>query len=174
MIYWDNMWKNRLAFAQTDMINVYANWAFIFLLYRLQCLKLIKLQKVSFFSFSSRHPWAKLLLCKGSSSLGSSFACQMSHEWKSRGLTWSYLDTDPIWPTGHAKQGGRTFIRGADPTASKSTQQHTLGSASAVGCSEPLWRLIIRVTVCLKMWNVMPLQVSSWVIPYFVFPIRKI
>lgn len=37
-----------------------------------------------------------------------------------------------IWLAGHAKQGGRTFIRGTDPTALSSTP---LGAATAAGCS---------------------------------------
>lgn len=153
------------------MINVCANCAFILLLYRLQCLllKLIKLQKVSFVSFPSRHPWAKLLLCKGSSSLGSSFACQMSHEWKSRGLTWSYLDTDAIWPTGHAKQGGKDIHPRRWPNSLKEHTASHSGQCLGCGLLRTLWRLIIHVIMCLKIWNVMPLQVSSWVILYFVF-----
>lgn len=145
-------------------MNVYANCVFILLLYRLQCLllMLIKLEKISFCHSPFRHSWAKRLLCRGSSSLGSSFACQMSRRRKRRGLTWTDLDTDAIWPAGHAKQGGRTFIRGSDPRASDSTQQHALGGASAA-----LRRLMMHVKMCTKIWNMT--HVSIWVSLYFVF-----
>lgn len=116
--------------------------AFILLWYRLESVLLIATATRCLVVWTSCHTWVELLLCKGSSRLGSSFEWQMRPGQKNTGawpeVIWILM---AIWLAGHAKQGGRTFIRGADPTT---LRQH---AAAVPGCchgSRLLWRLIIH------------------------------
>lgn len=74
---------------------------------------------------------------------------------------WSYL------ADGSRKAGRKDIHPRRWPNSLKEHTAAHFGQCLGCGLLRTLWRLILHVAMGLKMWNVMPLQVSSWVILHF-------